>query len=222
VYHGAPIQKTQNFIPQWWKDLPKPSDRMLNMRHCAGFIDYFRTGFIMPLWSEFKLTYSSGNVNYMFSDMESKATPHLPEQRGKYLPAKDYAHIKFESPWLFSSRSDIQFFMVDPVWCRDQVETYFLLPGAVDYKNQFSTNANFMFNKNVEDKTIYIKHNTPLAHFVPLTEKNVIVKNHIVDFPEYNRIKNLRVPMSFINNYKGMKKMVQDGGFRSFYDLIRK
>ena len=51
-----------------------------------------------------------------------------------------------------------------------------------------------------------IKATKPLVHLIPLTEKKVVVKNHIVSNQEYRQIQNKYKKVFFTNNYKKIKK----------------
>ena len=66
-----PIQTANNFYPDWWKNLPKTYDAMnkwglrvsqSTMKKCPAIIDLYKTGFIMPLWSDLQILSDDKNI----------------------------------------------------------------------------------------------------------------------------------------------------------------
>ena len=83
-----------------------------------------------------------------------------------------------------------------------------ILPGVVNYKYQSGTNINLMMAPNTR---IELEAGTPLAHLIPMTEKNVQVKCHLVDNNEYYNLSNRTVYPAYKNRYaKGMRKMMME------------
>ena len=57
----------------------------------------------------------------------------------------------------------------------------------------------------------WLEAGTPLAHLIPMTEKNIQVKCHLVDNNEYYNLSNRTVYPAYKNRYaKGMRKMMME------------
>jgi hypothetical protein len=145
------------------------------------------------------------------SSTDVDAVVHPQYQRGDFLPALKYQHVKIGSPWYLKCAEDVNFLMMDPFWSDEAYDTrFFVPPGVVNYKYQHGTHVNaFMRRPSVGDKKVVIKYNDPLALIIPLTEREVIVRHHLV--PETER-RNLRKPQVAFNGayYLGRKALMDE------------
>ena len=107
VYHGAPIEKATKFFPEWWKNIPNHTYdesgfyEMMNMKRCSGFIDYYKKGIMIPMWSDFAIDIKplpSQQYRWQFSDGITEAEIHNSFQRGDYLQPPKYCHVKINTP----------------------------------------------------------------------------------------------------------------------------
>ena len=63
-----PIAKSENFYPEWWKNLPKEYKENKNfwptstMKRCKGIIDFYQNSFTIPLWSDLMLSVENQNI----------------------------------------------------------------------------------------------------------------------------------------------------------------
>jgi hypothetical protein len=214
IYNYSPIQQSNKFIPNWFKDIPlsyRDGDNFLDyptIRTCSGFLNLYNQGLMLPLWSDLKIQIKDNLIRWQFSDKITEISTHSSLQRGSYLPESEYYHLKIQSPWLFSCKDDIQWTFNSPTWNQQNPNDYFILPGIVDYKYQTETNINIMINHKI-DRTIDIPFNTPMAQIIPITEKKLIVKNHLLSDQEYKhmRDKNAR-DIKFLGQYRTVKSLI--------------
>lgn len=199
VYDHAKINYGSKFIPQWWKDTPPTvigDDKEIGtIKNCVGFIDFYKRGIVIPSWFEMDLTIYEKNhaenrwCSYTSSNQDvSMSFSHAPYQFQGF--ANDSGkNIKFTSPWAFKMKEDIFFTWTQPTWnLRSLLNDLFLLPAVVNYKYQHTTNINYMVDNFDYARTVHIPALTPLAILHPMTEKKVLIKNHLVSEQEYNRI----------------------------------
>lgn len=212
------VDRASMFIPDWWRSLDKdptidgfiPSK---NMRGCSGFSSLYQKGFIIPLWTDAAISLGGKDTDYIrwqFADNKTKAEIHPQVSRGNYLPETDYCLIKIESPWLFKTKEDVKWSFIQPTWNNPSPETFLLPPGMVDYKYQHYTNINIVLPRAQDPKTVMLSAGLPMAHVVPLTEKNVELRYHRVDEKEWNTL-GLKPRCFFAHNYNkyvAMKKKV--------------
>ena len=225
VYNFSPIKKASVYLPDWWKTLPKTFPNPINplltsstMKHCVGFTDLFAKGFMIPLWSDVVVQIGGQqdqhehNYNYQFADFESKIDHHAERDMNGFYSFTDYQHLKFISPWRLTCNEEIEFLLLDPTWCNDAPDEMFVPPGVVNFKYQCGTNVNMFFRRRADTTAYTLKHNMPLAHFIPLTERKIKLKLHLVSEQELQRVSNINKAVTFINKYKNNKSILKERG----------
>lgn len=205
----TPIVPATKAIPDWWKALPKgevefkpkqdPREK-LNMRSCAGFLDFYKKGVVLESWADFNLTVASGSLGVFYSTGEQVAA-HSRTQRG--LGFKDYCHAKLPSPWHFKEKSGVQFLFMGAEWALEGF-TFRVMPGIVTFDLNYSTNVNMLIPIGSPDQTI--KMGQALAHIIPLSEKRLVTKTHLVSPLEYD--KDLLMARSFYG-WRAIRKLAE-------------
>lgn len=216
VFQYFPITNTSKHLPDWWKDLPRPVENLpttqTNMRRCAGFIDLYSKGFVVPLWNDLAITVADDKQLYCtYADSANNVDFHLAEQRGKFASPEQYTHAKITPPWHVQSNSNVEWMFAAPTYNQSSLTDYVVCPGVINFKYQFSVNVN-MFVPNETPRTFVIPHGRPLAQLIPLTEKKVKVKTHLVTNEEYVKLKSRVVRVSFVGAYDALKKVMQKAG----------
>ena len=209
VYNYAPIELASKHIPDWWKQLPKHGGMRenlftkTNMKSCYGLIDLYKSGIIIPLWSDIRfLLEPNGDLTYQYSDQTSTADFHDPDERKGWAPPNEYAHIKLVCPWLFKSKEDVNWVYVPPMYNQSDLASYTTCTGILNFKYQRATNVNLIFPIPKQKKLIHIDHGHPLIHAIPLTDKRIEVRNHLVTEEEYKKINDAFLPITFNRKYE--------------------
>jgi hypothetical protein len=218
VYDCAKINHASKYLPEWWRNTPEAIDGNPTIKHCAGLMDFFKTGIILPSWFEMELSIGKLGEEQRCAWQASNTdvdtgSSHTPAQFEGFANT-DGNNIKLTSPWLFKTKEDINFTWTQPTWnMRKLLNNITLLPAVVNFKYQHVTNVNlFVINKE-EAEICKILPLTPLAILHPLTEKKVIVKNHLVSKDEWERHLGLgklilkRHPKEWISLYKTKKDL---------------
>lgn len=214
----APIQPIKKFLPQWWKDLPrtvdvKRPDHQISsergtLKICDGFLDYNKTGFIIPMWSDLKIaTTKTGKWTYAYpSEDPYPIVDHPSNQYGPHF--SNFINMKFISPWILEEKTGVNFLWTTPTWHMSKHWGKLnILPGIVNYKIHNSTNIPMFVPK--KDDVIELHHGEPLIHLVPLTEREVEIKLHQITYDEFlQRTNGTRFNRMFIGSYKAHKKNV--------------
>ena len=142
---------------------------------------------------------------YQFGDYSTNTSQHSPEEWNTYGDDTKFIHIKIISPWKCKSKSDTKIYFTAPTWNHPLDVPYKILSGVVDYKYQYATHINMMVDLSVNNN-LMIKQSTPMAHLMPLTDKEVVVKNHLIDKKEYD---NLYTSFTFTDFYKINKRRIE-------------
>ena len=223
VYNYFPVVEAKKKIPSWFKKLANPSfkniDRQLSdpttLKQCVGFVEYFKKGFMLPMWSDLALEIGAKNTldySWQYSDLKSEMSTHHPEQTNCQFDPKLYQHLKLASPWYFSCEEDISFLAVEPGWQFDLLGSIRVLSGIVDFKYQASTNINIFCLRQEKEEIILLKAGMPLYHFIPLTDRKIVLKTHLVSDEQFEKIGSKVTPITFIRHYEERKKILKNSG----------
>jgi hypothetical protein len=206
----TPIKPANKFYPQWWKDLGGSRFNWDNfspertIKSCAGVINIFQTGFIMPSWSDLALEIGNGGWKYRYSDERSSLMVHPNEMMGEFY--NDHVIFKLHSPWLL--RSPVNILSTEPFYLHRSSDWPFITPYGItpplSKKNLHATNVFLLAKKEEEVKKIMIKANTPLVHFIPLTDKKI---NFKVEVPEPAEFRQFELLLGTDNRFanRGLK-----------------
>lgn len=222
IYRFSQIRPSSEFLPQWFKSLPSTpelniTDKVLgfkkNMRGCAGFTDLYGTGFMLALWSDL-LVEMGGKGDpwgrWQFSDEASAAAFHPDAQRNSFMPDSDYQHLKINSPWVLSSSSAIDWLVAPPVWNIANPSELVVPTGILNFKYQNHLNANILLKRAEERRVIHLKFGQPLLHLIPLTERPVEIRHHLVRHEEWvARLNYSGYGAKFIRSYNLLKKLIR-------------
>lgn len=167
-----------------------------NMKSCQGFVNVFRHGFILPMWSDFSLKIDEfGIYQYSFSDQQSGLDLHHNNQGGQFY--KDYYFFKILSPWLIDcSHKDVYMNIMPCTWNHTEPTPYHIPYGITNLNSNPGTNIFLLLKK--EPQKIFINYMTPMLHFIPITEKKVELRHHIISDVEYMKKNSKKsIPLTF-------------------------
>lgn len=225
VYNEHPIEKANRHTPEEWRAIASsyqekafpqvPESKMMietsTIKKCTGFTNLFSTGFILPAWSDFDLeVVEDGRFLWKAPSPILQAHTHDRSQMGGWELYKDYTHIKLISPWSFVEKTGVKFAWNRCDWHNsERAADVHVISGVVDYKYQHSTNVN-MFVKKPSITKFFA--GDPLVHIIALTEKEVVIHNHVMTDKEHER--KFGFISSNVNGYKKSKnkKMQKEKG----------
>jgi hypothetical protein len=197
VFENTPVVKSSKTLPDWWKQLPRskidfvetpdqlyvPNHKTIsNMRNCYGFLEFYKKGLVIENWTDLAIKITKDNYKYYCTTGERPAE-HNREQYGKGF--KNYHHIKLASPWHFKEKTGVQFLFVESSWSLEDYD-FKIVPGVVNFTWNTGTNINIMLPK--KDAEYVIPVGLPLMHIIPLSDKTLEHKNHLVTSDELDKI----------------------------------
>lgn len=201
MYEHSQIRPTKEFSPKWLRDIPAKlpivDDELVEgktLRLCSGLNQLLDTGYIIPMWADLKVRLgdrSHAQYKWALSDESLGAVIHPPEQRGEYLPDTEYSHLKLDNQWTLHCDEPIRFAMIDNTWMWDKPDDVVIPAGILDFHYQHGLNVNIFFKRGDDDKTVFIPHGQPLAQLIPLTDRKVVFKHHLVTVDEYRKLDSL-------------------------------
>lgn len=215
----APIDKAHKYMPEWWKTLPKPCLKAgemtanLNMRHCPGIVELYKNSIVIPLWSDLKIMMGSNAVEpyeyrWQFSDGRSQIEVHSVEQRGVYLPNKNYQHLKLATPWALQANQKVKWTWFGATWNMDNPENIVIPPGIDKYYYQHSASINMFVPRSADTKEFVVPFRQPLVFIAPMSEEKVYIKHTLVTPQEFAKIQRSgSYAPKFFNSYYNMVKV---------------
>lgn len=190
----APIQRASKFVPSWWKNLPKSKwdfdkfERVNTAKSCIGMIETFKNGYVMPMWCDLALKILPDDyIRYQFSDKISQLQFHPKEQAQDFLP--NHYFIKLKSPWTLKSSENLKYMFSPPTFF-NSVNPPYLIPSSVNATTDkiMATHVFLLIEKQDTPIEIFLKFNTPLVHYVPITEKPIKFTTEVISVSEYNKM----------------------------------
>jgi len=213
AYEYGKIERASKFYPDWWKNTPRELSKnsksgTANIKTCTGLIENYQYGVMLPLWSDLNISINGVDktCRWEFADGTSRIESHGPAQWDKYADPNTNIHLKMLTPWMFKCKEDVPFMYMRPYWNYQPFSSISVPTGIINFKYQHSPNFNMFINSTL-DAHIELKHGDPLAHMIPIDNREVTIHNHLIDDKEYNKI---FTKLSFDGNYNTVKKLMQE------------
>lgn len=213
IYDLAKITRSSREKPDWWNKLPKSSHSpelgmATTMKGCNGFNDLYAKAFTIKTPCDF----------YIKKDQDGLATSHAVElhlggehnldQMGGNFFGENAFHFKLDAQWVIDSKSSVNFLMTNHSWNTPQsVSNVFVPNGIINYSILAHLNVNMILNPVRAGQVFKFDALKPIAMLIPLTEKNVEIRHHLITTEELNRKKDANPKrLFFVNNLTKVKK----------------
>lgn len=196
AYDLAKIDHAVKYIPDWWKKTPGQLPELTHgatIKHCAGFIDYYKRGIAIPSWFELNITVprigETPEWSWSSSNMDVD-TDHSHVQRQFEGFSGSHGHnIKIMSPWACRTKEEIYFTWSEPLWNMvDYKNTVSILPAVVNFKYNHATEINLYVEQKNEPQECTIPAINPLVILHPLTERPIKLVHHLVSKDDWFRL----------------------------------
>jgi hypothetical protein len=198
AYTLAKIDYGGDFLPQWWRDLPRTIEtggaylngepqRGSTIKGCRGFTRLYKNSIIIPFWENMLFETWGGDYKWTCTQTKKLIDIHPDALMAGFVDPKKFQHIKLLSPWRLKTNRFVEFQFSDPVWNRQNIVDYTILPGILDFKYNHGSHVNIMVNMKPEGSRFHIRVGEPVACLTPLTDDRVEIKNHLVSEKEICR-----------------------------------
>lgn len=200
VYKLYPPRLSRDYIPQWWRNLPTDFDdpgfgavKNPTMKRCTGFIEAFRTGFMVPMWTDLALELFNEppgrtSFRYRFADGEGVIQTHMHQQYTGFVDTNRQQHLKIIVPWRIREPTGVNFTVTQPVWNMGELNRDItILGGVTDFKYQDSAHFQLLVNyPEVGTKnSILIPADMPLMQVIPVSDRPIKIHTHLVERSKY-------------------------------------
>jgi len=158
----------KNFIPKWFKDIPSQVDKAVTVKNCPSFPDYFSQGYIIPMWSDVKLSFIKNIPKFELSAKRFSFDIHGNEQMLNYKKAtfngiEGQFVFKADCPWRI---------ITPPEWSVLQLPLFYhfnqewsVLPGVIDTDIHSEINQQILYHG--DGKEVTIKCGDPFVLYIP-------------------------------------------------------
>lgn len=218
VYHAFPVAKSTELYPDWWKSLKttaevpekrNPIKRPMNtVKVCEGLLDLYKSMITIPLWSDIKIQYDNKGNFAWISSADDVKIGHHPAEQFNHEEFSNLIHMKIMVPWIMQEKTGVNFQLFSSDWNKPSSMFDYRIPGGVlNYKYQVGANCNIWLPKK-EKATIDLIAGDPLLNLLPLTDRKVIIKNHLIDHAEFMKIEHkFSYQSKFASRYRFLKKL---------------
>jgi hypothetical protein len=198
VYDFYKIDVASKFFPKEIQEIEKyyiDSTNNFNIKQehgtiktCVALQELYRNGAIIPLWTDVIFEPKQAANRESALAMVTPPFTYQTHDRKQYTGLFDNSiHLKLNSPWKLVEKSGVKFSWQAPVYnLHKNIQQFTILPGIVTYDYQTITHVNMFIN--AESDRFILNAGTPMVHMIPLTDKKVVYKHHLVDEDEWTKI----------------------------------
>lgn len=180
-----PIKPAHNFIPGWFYNVPSwvenqiPNIDKSTVRRCPGIIDFFKLGYVVPLWCDLYININEdGSYIWRTPDERFKFVDHPRTQFTDYIPDEAQKNVslvlKAYCPWYAKTPKGVSLLQIPMSYNFDQ--RFSLLPGTIQTDKYHYLNQQLIIHSKGET---FIPKGTPLGTYIPISREkyNLIVRH---------------------------------------------
>lgn len=201
AYEYFKIEKSTRYFPEWFKKIPNSAEytnqnqirmQFPTMKRCYGFLELYKNSFTVPMWTDTKISINPKLKTFAFqtANKNNNIHSHVREQYAGLFNETNFMQFKIETPWILKEKTGIQFMYESMFWNQARAFDYAQLPGMLEFKYNSDISIQIVVNlENKEDQIdLKLLAGTPMSMLIPLTEKRVTFKHHLVDIEEYKKL----------------------------------
>jgi len=210
TYNLFPAIETRRIIPSWFKTCPKSGfnwfkfEPETTVRGCSGIINYINSGFVTPLWSDVNIRTSPEKIEWY----SSKGDPNFFQYHETLIQSPGFYNNQFIinaiNPWKIKKRKqNIKIMSVAAQYHHTKSLPHPPMQGIVDTKMNKDLNFFMAFSKT--NATYELKAGDIFMQYIPLSDKKLVIKNHIVSKQEFMNLCEEHSAISFYMS--GLKRV---------------
>jgi hypothetical protein len=226
TYDLFPIDKSINYMPGWWKDLnPRYEQGRYNdfptMKSCSSVNGFLTRGVTIPMWTDASLGVAVVKNMYgdqlslisEFANQTTKCQIHEQKQISEeFLPEQDFINFKIHAPWVFKTDEELDWVWTQPTYNYTHPDIFTVLPGIIEFKHNHNVFLNISMRKMLGTNPLLLNLDggDPVVNLIPMSNKSIEVKNHLVSKDEWDKIYSETNPLFFKGNYKKIIKIKKE------------
>jgi hypothetical protein len=210
TYNLFPAVETRRITPSWFKTCPKSGfnwfkfEPELTVRGCPGILNYINSGFVTPLWSDVNIRTSPEQIEWYAAGQRPNFFQYhetLIQSPGFY---NDQFILNTINPWKIKKRKqNIKIMSVVAQYHHTKSLPYIPIQGITD--TEMNRDLNFFIAFLRTNATYELKAGDIFIQYIPLSDKKVSIKNHVVSTQEFRKLFEEQQSISFYMS--GLKKL---------------
>lgn len=174
-----PVGESRKYPLKW---MPQAAPNAPSIRGCPGIRDYAGAGFVLPLWTDVRITAATNILECKLEVADRDVNRFkfiMPGTTGGLFAGASLAHLKIVPPWFFRCSEEIKFYFSGAFYHLNTPDML-VCPGHVDYVHQLTPTMQTFIRVYGGPTVLELQAGTPLAHIIPLTERPVQLEVHHV------------------------------------------
>ena len=210
------IKLSQNFIPEWflktpsWLDNQMPKIERGTVKTCPGIADFFKVGYVIPLWCDLYVTVKADGTwtwhtpmdTFQFQEHPSwQFTEHLSIEARKNIALV----VKAQCPWYVKTPKGVSLLQLPMSYHFDP--NFSLLSGIIQSDVHHYLNQQLVIHNIGETM---IPRGTPLGMYIPIKRQkyNLIVRQETKEDRKNKQRDDYLVGSKFVGGYRHLQKLI--------------
>jgi len=183
-----PPVPASKFWPQWFKDQSSGNfntetrQGINTVKSCPAILDVLNMGYVIPLWSDFKLMRTDNNVGWISPNTDMfPITIHPEEQIDAYPFSPDTfkGTVKLINPWKIRTALGYSCMLVSPFYhSHSNLE---VLVGSIDTDRYHEAHVNTFVTSEV-NKEVMLDYGMPLVQVIPYKREQFKMETLVGDY----------------------------------------
>lgn len=182
-------------------------EKRSTVMYCPAIRDMINDPISIPSWYETEILVENGNwLDTRGPQWGERIDLHTNDQVGGEF-YKDRIFLKLISPWKGVCKEDVNFLYLQNFYGSEFFNTNDIIipPGYTNFKFQNSTNIHLWLKNRPDTYSVQLPIRTPLLSLVPITERKVVIKNHLIDYNTWYAMGSSHPKVSVGAYYKKLK-----------------
>lgn len=158
---------------------------------CPGIRDFIEMPIHIKMWCDATIKiWPEGMMTFKAThDSDFNCGVHGSEQYGNDI-YKNRIAVKMVSPWHITSKSNVQFLMMESHYSTNffRENGLFSSPGILNFNHQASSNVHINFPIKSEPYEIQLKYGQPLVSMFPMTEGKINLEFEKTSFDNFRNL----------------------------------
>jgi hypothetical protein len=212
TYNLFPAIETRRIVPSWFKTCPKSEFNWFKfiphrtVRGCPGIVNYINSGFVTPLWSDVNIRTSPEQIEWYTA--KQRANSNFFQYHETLIQSPGFYNNQFilntMNPWKIKKRKqNIKIMSVAAQYHHTKSLPYIPIQGITE--TEMNRDLNFFMAFSRTNATYELKAGDVFIQFIPLSDKKISIKNHVVSMQEFRKLSEEQQSISFYMS--GLKRV---------------
>ena len=166
----------------------------MTVKTCQGVLELYKQSITIPSWFVMEADVDNKGVSIKCPAQEVVSHSCHPNiQFDQFVKKEDAVNFKLDTPWMVQSKPNIHIMLSQPGWDNYYRYRYMsVLPGIMNLKYTNEMKVNYLLDVPKDSHTVYTTRwdvLDPLVHLIPITDKEVEIRHHLIDVNTMKKLK---------------------------------